>query len=141
MRWCLAHAGLTPQDLDVVAYSFDPALCKPAEELGLFDPWDHLRVTYAQQAPEFLASALPGLDPRRVRFVPHHVAHAASAALASPHERASVLVLDGRGERASHLAGRYDRGRLTVLAGQELPHSMGHGLGVLRDAALPGGDT
>ena len=37
----------------------------------------------------------------------------------------SVLVLDGRGERASHLAGRYRGGRLEVLASQELPHSLG----------------
>ncbi len=125
MRWCLAHAGLRPEDLDAVAYSFDPELAKPAEEMGLFDPWDHLRVTYARQAPQFLAAALPGLDPRTVRFVPHHIAHAASAALAGPFPRSSVLVLDGRGERASHLAGRYERGRLQVLASQELPHSLG----------------
>jgi carbamoyltransferase len=125
MRWCLRYAGLQPADLDAVAYSFDPALSKPAGEMGLFDPWDHLRVTYAQQAPQFLASALPGLDPQLVRFVPHHVAHAASSALACPHDRAGVLVLDGRGERASHLAGRYERGRLQVLASQELPHSLG----------------
>lgn len=125
MRWCLKEAGLRPQDLDAVAYSFDPALSKPAEEMGLDDPWDHLRTTYAQRAPGFLASALPGLDPAQVRYVPHHVAHAASAALASPHSRASVLVLDGRGERASHLAGRYVDGRLEVLMSQELPHSLG----------------
>jgi carbamoyltransferase len=125
MRWCLKHAGLRPQDVDVVAYSFDPALTKPAEEMGLQDPWDHLRVTYAEQAPDFIATALPGLDREKVRFVPHHVAHAASSGLASPHPRNSVLVLDGRGERASHLAGRYVDGRLEVLASQELPHSLG----------------
>jgi carbamoyltransferase len=125
MRWCLKYAGLRPDELDAVAYSFDPALVKPAEEMGLHDPWDHLRVTYAERAPGFLASSLPGLDPARVRFVPHHVAHAASAGLASPHPRSSVLVLDGRGERASHLAGRYVDGRLEVWAGQELPHSLG----------------
>jgi carbamoyltransferase len=125
MRWCLEYAGLRPQDLDVVGYSFDPALAKPADEMGLFDPWDHLRVTYAQQAPQFLATALPGLDPQVVRFVPHHVAHAASAALACGRSAASVLVLDGRGERASHLAGRYENQRLTILASQELPHSLG----------------
>lgn len=125
MRWCLAEAGLRPEDLDAVAYSFDPALSKPAEELGLDDPWDHLRLTYAQRAPAFLAAALPGLDPAAVRYVPHHVAHAASAALASPHRRSSVLVLDGRGERASHLAGRYVDGALEVLFSQELPHSLG----------------
>jgi carbamoyltransferase len=125
MRWCLAEAGLRPEDLDAVAYSFDPALSKPVEDLGLFDPWDHLRQTYAQNAPGFIASALPGLDRQQVQFVPHHVAHAASAALAAPHGRSAVLVLDGRGERASHLAGRYVDGRLEVLASQELPHSLG----------------
>jgi len=36
-----------------------------------------------------------------------------------------VLVLDGRGERASHLAGRFAGGELDVLATQALPHSLG----------------
>ncbi|HLV05843.1 MAG TPA: carbamoyltransferase C-terminal domain-containing protein [Actinomycetaceae bacterium] len=125
MRWCLRYAGLEPKDLDAVAYSFDPGLARPAQEMGLDDPWDHLRLTYAERAPQFLAAALPGLDPEKVVFVPHHVAHAASGALASPHESSSVLVLDGRGEHASHLAGRYTRGSLETLAGQHLPHSLG----------------
>ena len=37
----------------------------------------------------------------------------------------SVLVCDGRGEAASHLAGHYTSGRLEVLASQPLPHSLG----------------
>jgi carbamoyltransferase len=125
-RWCLESAGLDVTDLDAVAYSYDPDLARPADELGLDDPWDHLRQTYARRAPGFLGSALPGLDPACVRFVPHHVAHAASAGLASPHADASdVLVLDGRGESTSHLAGRYDDATLTVLRSQGLPHSLG----------------
>jgi carbamoyltransferase len=123
--WCLRAGGLEAGDLDAVAYSFDPALAKPAEEMGLADPWDWLRVRYAERAPEFLASTLPGLSPATVRFVPHEIAHAASAALASPFPVSSVLSLDGRGERSSHLAGRYEHGRLEVLASQELPHSLG----------------
>jgi carbamoyltransferase len=125
-RWCLESAGLDVTDLDAVTYSYDPALARPADELGLDDPWDHLRQTYARRAPGFLGSALPGLDPACVQFVPHHVAHAASAGLASPYaDAADVLVLDGRGECASHLAGRYDDGLLTVLRSQDLPHSLG----------------
>src|SRR3954462_14460204 len=125
MRWCLAEAGLTPADLDAVAYSFDPALCEPAAELGLADPWDHLRQEYARRAPAFLAAALPGLDPDVVRFVPHHIAHAASAGLAAPARSSACLVLDGRGERASPLSGHYADSRLEVLAAQRLPHSLG----------------
>ena len=86
-RWCLERAGLTAADVDVVTYSYDPALVRPPEEFGVRDPWDHLRTTYAQRAPQFLATALPGLDPDAVRYVPHHVAHAASAGLAAPHPR------------------------------------------------------
>jgi carbamoyltransferase len=127
--WCLRAAGLAPEDLDAIAYSFDPGLCRPADELDLDDPWDWLRVDYARRAPRFLAAALPGLDPERVRFVPHHVAHAASAALAARadqgHRDCAVLVLDGRGESASHLAGRYRDGALDKLAAQALPHSLG----------------
>jgi carbamoyltransferase len=129
MRWCLDEAGLRPEDLDAVGYSFDPALAKPAEDMGLDDPWDHLRRMYAEAAPGFLTTALPGLSRDQVRFVPHHVAHAASAALAAPFPESgrpcSVLVLDGRGEQASHLAGHYEGGRLETLAAQSLPHSLG----------------
>jgi carbamoyltransferase len=124
-RWCLEHGGVRPGELDAVTYSFDPALARPAAEMGLFDPWDHLRLEYARRAPEFLAEALPGLDPAKVVFVPHHVAHAASAGPASPHPDSAVLVLDGRGEAASHLAGRFHDGRLETLAGQALPDSLG----------------
>lgn len=124
-RWCLESAGLEPADLDAVTYSYDPTLARPADQLGLQDPWDELRQKYARHAPSMIADLLPGLDPARVRYVPHHVSHAASAALAAPDPDTDVLVLDGRGECGSHLAGRYEDGRLTVHATQELPHSMG----------------
>jgi carbamoyltransferase len=131
--WCLASAGIDASQLDAVAYSFDPGLCRQAEHLGLTDPWDWLRVEYAKRAPQFLAAALPGLDPAIVRYVPHHVAHAASAGLAAPDDPATgggagdraILVLDGRGEVASHLAGVYRGGELQPLHAQELPHSLG----------------
>ncbi|MFR0354895.1 carbamoyltransferase family protein [Streptomyces sediminimaris] len=124
-RWCLEQAGLAPSDLDAVAYSYDPELALPADQLGLHDPWDHLRQQYAREAPGFLAEALPGLDPDKVRFVAHHVAHAASAGQASPYPDCAVLVLDGRGECGSHLAGRYLNRELEVFAAQSLPDSLG----------------
>jgi carbamoyltransferase len=123
--WCLRAAGLEPGDLDAVAYSYDPSLAAPYHGDVVADEWEGLRTLYVERAPLFLRTALPGLDPECVRHVPHHVAHAASAHLASPFDRSAVMVLDGRGERASYLAGRYDGPRLEVLAQQELPHSLG----------------
>ncbi|MEU7838745.1 carbamoyltransferase C-terminal domain-containing protein [Nonomuraea sp. NPDC049129] len=119
--WCLREAGLHPEDLDAVAYSYDPSLVRQRPD----GDWEDLRTRYAVRVPNFLATALPGLDPAQVRYVPHHVAHAASAGLASPYRDCAVLVCDGRGENVSHLAGRYRDGELEVLAAQELPHSLG----------------
>jgi carbamoyltransferase len=119
-RWCLRQAGVEPGDLDAVAYSYDPELA--SDEIH---EWEWLRTLYAQRAPLFLRTALPGLDPDIVRFVPHHIAHAASAGLAAPMRDSAVLVCDGRGETRSHWAGTCSGGELTELAAQELPHSLG----------------
>ena len=107
MAWCLAEGGVAPEELDAVAYSYDPELAfQPDGDITAAE-WEGLRTLYARRAPLFLKTALPGLDPARVRWVAHHVAHAASATFASGFDPCSVLVLDGRGERGSHLAGRH----------------------------------
>jgi carbamoyltransferase len=124
VRWCLECAEIEPQQLDAVAYSYDPSLAPPTTDV-MDELWEGLRTLYVERAPRFLATALPGLDPDVVRFVPHHVAHAASAYLAAGWRDCATLVLDGRGESASHLAGRVVSGRLEVLAAQRLPHSLG----------------
>lgn len=127
IKWCLAEAQLRPTDIDAIGYSYDPALMyeQPLDPAGLDRDWEYLRTMYAQRAPRFLAAAVPGLNPASVRHVRHHVAHAASTALASPHPDTAVLVVDGRGERASMLSGVYRDRKLDVLAVQELPHSLG----------------
>jgi carbamoyltransferase len=123
-RWCLEHGGVAPEDLDVVAYSYDPVLAARSQDV-VADEWEGLRTLYVERVPHFLGTALPGVDPGCVRFVPHHSAHAASAYLASPWRDCSVMVLDGRGERTSYLAGRVREGALDVLRTQELPASLG----------------
>ncbi|NNG41039.1 carbamoyltransferase [Flexivirga sp. ID2601S] len=128
-RWCLDRGGVPMEGLDAVAYSYDPDLARPADELGLDDPWDSLRQLYAQRAPRFVEHELGTLTNGEFRFVPHHEAHAASAGLIDASRgsdgRTSVLVIDGRGERASHLAGVYDGCKLETLAAQALPDSLG----------------
>jgi carbamoyltransferase len=125
-KFCLEEAGLRPEDLDAVAYSYDPALAQAPTADLTEDAWEGLRTLFAQRAPRFLATALPGLDAEKVRFVAHHVAHAASAHLAAPHPSSAVLVVDGRGEAGSMLAGhaRAD-GSLEVLHTVALPNSLG----------------
>lgn len=125
-RWCLEEAGIAPDDLDAVGYSYDPQLAAPAavEDLAA-DEWEGLRTLYARRAAHFLSTALPGLDHEQVVHLPHHVAHAASAHLAAPFPSSAVLVLDGRGERTSGLAGVAREGNLEVLSTTALPDSLG----------------
>jgi carbamoyltransferase len=130
-RWCLAEAGIQPGDVDVITYSYEPSLMGPSDGSTKSPTaiterdWEPLRTLYVEQAPSFLESAIPGIDGSRLRFVRHHVAHAASAYLAAPFADSAVLVLDGRGETTSHLAGRARAGKLEVLRAQPLPHSLG----------------
>lgn len=122
--WCLAHAGLAPEQLDAVAYAYDPSLALATRDVtdGL---WEGLRTLYVRRAPLFLRTALPGLDPAKVRFVAHHIAHAASACHGAGWRRCATLVLDGRGESSAHLAGHVVDGAIEPLAGQSLPDSLG----------------
>ena len=130
IRWCLTEGGLTPEDLDAVAYSYDPALVD-ATSGGLDPSWEDLRTMYATRAPQFLRTALPGYSGKNFYFVRHHVAHAASAALAAPWgpdgslSDCAVLAVDGRGEATSMLAGEYRDRKLDILRAQSLPHSLG----------------
>src|SRR4051794_6719147 len=100
-RWCLEAGGITPDQLDAVAYSYDPDLAPQPNGDVTADDWEGLRTLFVRRAPLFLRTALPGLDPARVQFVPHHVSHAASTYLAAPFDDSAVMVLDGRGERGS----------------------------------------
>jgi carbamoyltransferase len=124
-RWCLERAGVRPEDLAAVAYSYDPSLSDAPSDDVRAGNWEGLRTLFAERAPLFLRTALPGLDPAKVRFVPHHVAHAASAYLAAGYDSCAVLTVDGRGERTSMLAGHARGGELEVLGEQRLPHSLG----------------
>jgi carbamoyltransferase len=126
MAWCLERAGLRPEDLDAVAYAYDPSLAPRHNGGGIVAAeWEGLRTLYVERAPLFLSTALPGLDRERVCHVRHHVAHAASAHLAAPFESSAVMVLDGRGEASSYLAGHARGSELDVLAVQDLPDSLG----------------
>ena len=112
-RWCLAEAGLSAEDLDAVAYSYDPPCAPRSRAMTLDrvmeDGWEPMRTLYAQRAPLFLRTALPGLDPGIVRFVPHHVAHAASAYLAAPYDDSAVH--DARRPRRADVLPRRARPR------------------------------
>src|SRR5438270_1733030 len=57
--WCLRMAGVRPEELDAVAYSFDPSLSMPLGEDVTASEWEGLRTLFVHRAPLFLRTALP----------------------------------------------------------------------------------
>jgi carbamoyltransferase len=133
--YCLREGGLTPADLDAVAF-YDKPLLK----------FERILETYLSFAPRGLRSfmmAMPlwlrqklhlpreidrGLDNRHegpIYFTHHHEAHAASAFYPSPFEEAAILTLDGVGEWTTASWG-VGRGREVELRKEiRFPHSLG----------------
>ena len=149
--YCLSVEGLELNDVDHVAYSYDPALLDGWKEptfvlpkepsasvsANAASPWEPLFLSYVVNAPRQLVSGAPlHLDARfrtareearryRWHFVEHHLCHQASAFLAGPPGDAAVLTLDGRGERTSTQYGVVRDGVYRKISEVPLPSSLG----------------
>ncbi|SBW24234.1 putative carbamoyltransferase [Candidatus Protofrankia californiensis] len=109
VRWLLDDAGLTPADVDIVAYNFagqrylaglvdTPShLMRPATRSRALARAASLAVIHHRyrQRVRILGSLFPNA---RVRPVPHHVAHGMYAFAASGFREAAVLIIDSLGE-------------------------------------------
>lgn len=135
----LAFAGLAPDDVDVVAFPWARGMARLRKALHV-----------ARHLPESLAflreppdARLPSRRsylaemaslPRRLRevglrarvvHVPHHDAHAASAALLLPDASGAVLTADGMGEWVTAAAFAVERGLPARRRAARYPHSAG----------------
>jgi carbamoyltransferase len=117
-----------------VELPFDPAQPRPANPSE--SPWDPLFLSYIVNAkaqlldgaPHHLRRRFAGVDGDHAfkwHFVGHHLAHEASAFLASPFTDTAVLTMDGRGEGVTTSLGQFVNGRYKRLKQVELPHSLG----------------
>jgi carbamoyltransferase len=139
--YCLQEAGITINEVDHIAYSFDPALLKqPAGNIDdphpvFTDQLNELFLSYIRQAPQQLRDGYPhhlqkrlagwNMQPEKWHFVEHHTAHAASAFYPSPFSEAAVLTLDGRGEMASTSYYKGEGNSLLKIGEVCMPHSLG----------------
>jgi carbamoyltransferase len=133
--YCLAAAGLTPEQLDFVGF-YDKPLRKFERLLRTwlsFAPAGYS--SFREAMPRWLTQKL--YTPRELRkglrdrykgrfvFTEHHEAHAASAFFPSPFEEAAILTMDGVGEWATSTTG-FGRGNTIELTHEvRFPHSLG----------------
>jgi carbamoyltransferase len=136
-RFCLEHAGLSPADIDAVAFYDKPFL-----------KFERLLETYLAFAPRGFRSfsmALPlwvreklfqksllqaqlaqlGFSRPRLLFAEHHQSHAASAFFPSPFPEAVVLTMDGVGEWATTSVSIGRGSTLETRREIHFPHSLG----------------
>ncbi len=117
IRACLRIGGLSAADIDrFVYYESESRLDRSVAIAMLGNP--HVRPLWTARA--YLADALShdldcAIDPDRLAFVEHHVAHAASAYAVSPFADALVVTLDGEGDGLSGTVWAGRGGRLTRL--------------------------
>jgi carbamoyltransferase len=125
---CLTEVGLTPRDIDMLAYYEDPRrkLSRILWSFGagignlrsVLDTWSEKTALESVLRETFLFDGL-------VATFPHHYCHAASAYLFSPFEDAAILVADGVGEWAASSFASGSQGHITVLDEVVFPHSLG----------------
>jgi carbamoyltransferase len=132
---CLRIGEIAAGDVDVFAVSRDPRahLWRKALFLLAHRPkrtiGDRLRnAASIGKLPATIAASV-GLDDaavsRRTRYVEHHPAHIASAALVSPFDDAAVCSIDGFGDFVSTSWGRLEGTRITTTGRVFFPHSLG----------------
>lgn len=133
IRFCLEFARLTVKDLDYVAFYDKPFL-----------KFERILESYLAYAPRGLRSYLMAVPLwiRRKLWMPdlirrelgydgtivypeHHESHAASAFFPSPYEEAAILTMDGVGEWTTSSYGVGRGNKITLLAEQRFPHSLG----------------
>jgi carbamoyltransferase len=132
-RACLADAGITSDDLDLVVFYEIPSLHveRVLESQLRFAPRGirafprAIRSLFGGKMWVERAIAEGLSYEGRVLFVPHHLAHAASAFLPSPFEEAAVVTIDAVGEWATTTIGVGRGAEVELLEEQRFPHSLG----------------
>ena len=127
IRFCLDHAGLDASEIDRVAYSFDPQVRRAEFQA---DWWpdrkmEHEFLRYLGKVGDAAGSILRRKLGRALKFVPHHLTHAASAYYPSGFDAAAILVIDGIGEAACSTLARGEGARIETLETFSYPHSLG----------------
>jgi carbamoyltransferase len=136
IKRCLVKAGLTSEDIDVIAVSIKPTLhwgSKAAYAIRHFTkdkPFLIHEVLHARSRQRefwhWLRQTWPKEKERpKVHMVPHHLAHIAGSFVVSPYDKAALLSLDGSGEWSTSFLGYGEGNSLTCFNESFFPHSLG----------------
>ncbi|MFD4633997.1 carbamoyltransferase [Streptomyces sp. NPDC058284] len=133
VSWCLETGGVTLDDVDVVAFSWqfsDDVMDKMIAEITedgtaspaqKFSRLERLAETYAALFSEeailadFFEHTGHRLDPRKLKLVPHHLAHLMTGYHLAGGGDTAFVVSDGRAEWLSAIMGEVRDGEVRIL--------------------------
>jgi len=132
-RYCLESQGISINDVHYVGFYEKPFL-KFERVLS-----QHLQMfplslkTFLSSMPSWVTEKLRVIRAIRkklsyqgdVLFIEHHLAHAASAFLVSPFEKAAILTVDGVGEWTTASYGMGEGNEIHLMKEIRFPHSVG----------------
>ena len=133
INFCLRDANLDFEDVDFIAFSFDPKLRIKSfniDPISIPGDWGSIEgektfLLGLEQVKHSLNQSFTDQAAEKLIWVPHHLAHAASAFFPSGLKEAAVLVIDGIGENASSIMAYGHGNKLGILHEIQYPHSLG----------------
>ena len=138
IQFCLEYAGISLDDVDVIAFYEKPLrkFERILKESIIYAPRSYGR--FLKSVPIWLKERLNmrktikqelkniyGKVQADIRFVDHHLAHAANAYFLSPYQDAAILVLDAVGEESTTSIYNASDGEVTLIQKQVYPNSIG----------------
>ncbi len=136
--WCLSEGGITLQDVDDVAFFWNPGI--HAEPLHRNSVARRHHLEFLSSVPNILLNrhfnqipvqsvrqefTLQGGHSLGIEYCTHHLTHSAGAFYRSNFEESAILVVDGYGEKSSATIARGAGTKLEVLHQIDFPHSVG----------------
>ena len=136
IKFCLAEAGISVQELDYISISRDPSANTYKKAIHVLKNRVSLKMILDRAinskkvggVKEELAKALNVQESSIsaiVKNVEHHRSHLASAFYASSFERAALLSIDGFGDFSSTMTAVGEGNRMQILKSLQYPHSAG----------------
>jgi carbamoyltransferase len=137
ITYCLKEGGLTMQDVDYVATSwnpgvyfskFNPVFSGRRRHLveQLYSVPDYLMAFYGRPQIDYVFQEACGeFGASRAYHITHHRAHAANGFFLSPFDTAAILTADAQGETESVTFGRGRDNAIHYLKSMHYPHSLG----------------
>ncbi len=134
IEFCLKEAGITMADVEAVVFYEKPFLKFERLLTQILQGFPQTYWLLFEMMTQWVGKKLwvrhvvskaLHISPQKVLFTEHHMSHAASAYFVSPFEKATIVTIDGVGEKATTTVSVGEGNSIRMLKEIHFPHSIG----------------